>query len=442
MDVTLAQMLEARERRAHRQQELLSRWSKPLVSFSMNIAGPVKDSPAIRRGFQMGLHQLEGLLTAEEIPCLAREITQEVTGCEGLWVLDGAPEHIKALTTQLEEASPLGRLFDMDVLDPLGNKLERPAPRRCLICGERAQVCARSRAHNVAQLQERTASILSTAIDAEDCRRIAQLAQQALLYEVGITPKPGLVDRRNNGSHTDMDFFTFQRSAVALYPYFEVCARLGRETRDKSPQETFAALRLPGKTAEGNMRAVTGGVNTHKGAIFSLGVLCGALARLERAQWSRTDDVLQLCGQMTCGLLEDFAQPGNTVGHQLYREHGITGIRGQAAAGYPAVGEVGLPKLEAGLAHGLSLNHAACCALLAILANTVDTNLIHRGGLHRQQEVVKELEALLERDPFPSVEVLEALDDGFIQENLSPGGSADLLAMTLMLHFLKGEPHV
>lgn len=441
MEVSLMQMLEAREARAFRQQALLARWGKPLVSFSMNIAGPVKDTPTIRQGFQLGLEKLEGLLSVEGIPCLERQITREITGCEGLWVLDAPPARIKRLTCQLEDGDALGRLFDMDVLDPAGNKLERPAPRKCLICGEKAQVCARSRTHSVAQLQEKTAAILREAIDDADCRRIAQLAQQALLYEVGVTPKPGLVDRRNNGSHKDMDFFTFQRSAVALYPYFEQCARLGRKTQEELPQETFAALRNPGKAAEGAMLAATGGVNTHKGAIFSLGVLCGALGRLERAQW-QPGPVLALCGQMTCQLLKDFDQPGDTVGHRLYRDYGITGIRGQAATGYPAVETIGLPKLEAALARGLSLNDAACCALLAILAGTVDTNMIHRGSIRRQEEVAQALTALLEKDPFPSLETLEALDDAFIRENLSPGGSADLLAMTLMLHFLKGEAYV
>ena len=442
MEVTLMEMLQARETRALRQKWLLEQHQKPLISFSMNIAGPVKDSPSIRRGFDMGLRELERVLAAEQIPCLSREVFRERTGCEALLVLDAPAEALKTLTTQIEEANPLGRLFDMDVLDTAGQKLGRSAPRRCLICGEIAQVCARSRAHSVEQLQEKTGALLAQAIDTADCRFAAQMAQQALLYEVGITPKPGLVDRQNNGSHRDMDFFTFQRSAVALYPYLEACARQGRLTRQKAPAETFSALRLLGKKAEGEMLAATGGVNTHKGAIFSLGVLCGALGRLEREQWTDSARVLALCGQMTAGLLADFDIPGDTVGHQLYREYGITGIRGQAAAGYPAVSEIGLPKLEAGLARGLSLNDAACCALLALMAGTEDTNMIHRGGVEAQREKAAEMAALLEKEPFPSRETMEKLDTAFRQENLSPGGAADLLAMTLMLWFLKGDTHV
>lgn len=442
MEASLAQMLEAREDRALRQQALLNRWGKPLLGFTMNIAGPCKDSPAIRRGFQIGLSQLEERLSLARISCLHREAIRRHTGWEELLVLEAPAETIKAIAVQLEESTPLGRLFDMDVLDANGAKLERPAPRRCLICGEIAQVCARSRRHSVVALQEKTNALLEEAILEEDSRFAAQMAQQALLYEVGITPKPGLVDRRNNGSHRDMDFFTFQRSAVALYPYFVQCVRIGRNTRKDVPTATLAALRFPGQQAEKAMLAATGGVNTHKGAIFSLGILCGALGRLERQQWREPETVLSVCGAMAADLLQDFERPADTVGHQLYREHGITGIRGEATAGYSAVTRIALPKLEEGMDHGLSLNDAACGALLALIAHTQDTCMIHRGGMALAEETAKQIATLLEENPFPDRETLEALDDAFIARHLSPGGCADLLAMTLMLWFLKGDGHV
>lgn len=437
MDVTLQEMLQAREARANLQHALLAEFRNPLVSFTMNIAGPVKDSPAIRRGFQIGLAALEEGLSLEGILCLHRESVRSHTGWEEMLVLDAPAKKIKSITTQIEESSDLGRLFDMDVLDLDGSKLERSAPRRCLICGEIAQVCARNRRHTVAQLQEATAAILEKAMLDEDIRFAAQMAQQALLYEVGITPKPGLVDRRNNGSHRDMDFFTFQRSAVALYPYFEECVRIGRTTRNAPPTETLKALRLPGRRAEAAMGKATGGVNTHKGAIFSLGLLCGALGRLERPQWKEPEQVLSLCSQMAADLMKDFEIPGNTVGYQLYQTYGITGIRGQAAAGYPAVSQIALPRLEQGLERGLSINDAACAALLALIAHTEDTNMIHRGGRELAVKKAAQVAALLDQEPFPCKEKLEALDDSFIADNLSPGGCADLLAMTLMLWFLK-----
>ena len=129
-----------------------------------------------------------------------------------------------------------------------------------------------------------------------------------LNYEVTTTPKPGLVDRRNSGSHRDMDVFTFIDSAAALYPYFEACARTGRETAEQPAPETFAALRPLGCEAEGEMLDATGGVNTHKGAVFSVGIVCAALGRLDRSLWVDVARVLSEVSAMTVGLSEkDFA---------------------------------------------------------------------------------------------------------------------------------------
>lgn len=446
MIVSLPEMLDARERRANRQRELLGKFQKPMVSFTMNIAGPIKDSPLIRRGFDIGLEDLLQVLSVDRIPVLHREVIREYTGSEAILVVDAPACQVKELTWQLEEGTPLGRLYDMDVLSPDGEKLQRQTPRRCLICGEAAAGCARSRTHSVAQLQERTEEILTQAVNRRDSLLASRLAQQALLYEVAVTPKPGLVDRENNGSHQDMDFFTFQRSALALGPYFARCLEIGRETGDLSPEETFARLRFPGKQAEGEMLAATGGVNTHKGAIFSLGLVCGALGRLEKQQWSEPQRILDTCAHMTRDLLsQDFGAlkpgPGETVGQQLFLRYGITGVRGQAASGFPEVRDIGLPKLEEGLQEGLPINDAACAALMALIAGTVDTNMIHRGGLEAQQAAAKAAAEALAKDPFPGREALEDWNRRFVEGNLSPGGCADLLAMTLMLHFLKETSH-
>ena len=181
MIVSLPEMLDARERRANRQRELLEKYRKPLVSFTMNIAGPIKDSPLIRRGFDIGLRDLEQVLSVDRIPVLHKEVIREYTGSEAIVVVDAPAGAVKKLTWQLEENTPLGRLYDMDVLSPDGEKLQRQTPRRCLICGKVAQICARSRTHSVAQLQERTTEILTRAVNEEDSRFVSRLAQQALL---------------------------------------------------------------------------------------------------------------------------------------------------------------------------------------------------------------------------------------------------------------------
>ena len=257
MEVTLMEMLEARERRAARQQTLRNAYGKTMLCFTMNIAGPIKNNSLIRQGYRLGKRLLRRQLMAAGIPILHFEQVQEKTGNEAFFLLDAAPLTVKAITVEIEDYAPVGRLFDMDVLCPDGRKVDRQelgfSGRKCLICGAPAQACARSRTHTVSELQEKTWEILCQAVDDTDSADAARLACQALLYEVATTPKPGLVDRYGSGSHRDMDFFTFQASTAALFPYFSRCVKIGRETAQ--PQETFRRLRLPGKLAEGKCSA-------------------------------------------------------------------------------------------------------------------------------------------------------------------------------------------
>ena len=448
MEVSLTEMLEAREKRAWQQREMLRR-GRTMICFTMNIAGPIKNSPLIGSGYDLGKRLLLGQLDVAGVAVSDFEEVREKTGNECILLVDAEPLTVKAITAELEDHAPIGRLFDMDVLRPDGSKVERQElglpGRKCLLCGESAQVCARSRKHSVAELQAKTREILQEAVDEWDSREAARLACQALLYEVAITPKPGLVDRENSGSHRDMDFFTFQASAAALQPYFAQCVRIGRQ--GGAPEETLRALRLPGKLAEAEMRRATVGVNTHKGAIFSMGILCGALGRLDRESWGNPDRILDECAAMAKGIVsEDYRdltpETAKTAGQKLYLRYGITGVRGQAEAGFPAVREAGLPTLEAALAAGKNINEASCAALLALLVHTADTNMIHRGGFDGMQQATLEVREILDRENFPSRETLESLDKRFIEKNLSPGGSADLLALTLFLHFLRETAHI
>lgn len=447
-EVTLPQMLDARELRVQRQQQLLAAYGLPLICFTMNIAGPVKDSPLIRRGFARGQQLLSQQLLRVGLEPRKTLVSHAVTGSEAFYVLDAAPLTLKQLTTLVEDSGPLGRLFDMDVIRPDGLKVEREElaleGRKCLICGGPAKVCSSRRLHTVAELRQTTTAILTQELAAHDARTAAQQTTRALLYEVSTSPKPGLVDRRNCGSHRDMDTFTFMSSAAALTPYFEACTRAGQATADRPAPETFAALRPLGCAAEGAMLAATHGVNTHKGAVFSLGVLCAALGRLERPLWREPARVLQEAASMTAGLTaHDFAgvteQTAVTTGQKLYLRYGITGVRGQVEAGLPAVLEAGLPALEKGLALGYSLDRAGCGALLALAAHSTDTNLIARSDRDTQLAIVAELKALLVQTPYPDEETLCSLDDRFIAANLSPGGSADLLAVCYLLYFFKTE---
>ncbi len=446
--VTLPEMLNARENRVRTQQALLAQYRTPLVCFTMNIAGPIKNSPLIRRGFELGCRDFENSLRREDMTILHKQTTNAPTGNEAFYVVDADLLHLKKLTAELEDAAPMARLYDMDVLDVNGEKVDRTAlalpVRRCLLCGAPAKECARSRRHTVEELQAKTRELLQTALDDHDAETIAQQATRALLFEVTTTPKPGLVDRRNTGSHRDMDSFTFMSSAAALYLYFKKCAEQGlRDAAEGRPAvDTFAALRPLGKQAESAMLAATNGVNTHKGAIFSIGIAAAALGRLDADKRRDPAAVLAECAAMTKGLVSrDYANltTAKTAGQRFYLEYGITGVRGQAEAGFPAVRNAGLPILEAGLKQGYGNDRAGAAALLAMLCADNDTNMLARGGRTEQLRTTNEVAALLAETPYPDADALARLDDDFIRKNLSPGGSADLLALCWLLHFFKTE---
>ncbi len=438
----LTELLLAREERAARQRELLKKYNATLISFTMNIPGPVKNSSLITEGFLLGAERLKAqfpMLLYEE------ESVTSATGCQGYYLLREDPHRVKDICTRMEDSSPMGRLFDFDVLTPTGEKLCRTLPRPCLLCGEDARVCRRRGTHRLADLEAAVHRLLQLGLDEAYEENIGAWAVQSLLWELCTTPKPGLVDCRNRGSHKDMDLFLFGSSAAVLAPYFTQCARLGREGRSVRRDELFEALRFAGRQAESNMLRTTGGINTHKGAVFSLGLLCAAAGKLGKEASARElcEEAALLCrGTLERELSRLTPSTAATKGEKLYCSHGITGARGQALRGFPTVLHTGLPVLEKGLSLGYDLNRAGVAALLAMLREEPDTCLISRSSPGRYTALRKELEELLHGEPYPTVEVLEALDNSFIRENLSPGGSADLLALTYFLLEIRSRERV
>lgn len=276
----------------------------------------------------------------------------------------------------------------------------------------------------------------------ETAERISELAESALRREVLTTPKPGLVDRNNTGSHRDMDVNSFLRSAAALKPFFAEMYAYAFLHADQSETAVFYALREIGVRAEKAMFRATGGINTHKGAVFSMGILCGALGYLRVGTMNPTtmEGLMETCARLGRAAMDDFSYENeDTFGRLCYKKSGITGIRGQVASGFPQIMQHAWPELNARLAKGCTLNQAAVFSLIRLIANVADTNMIRRGGLdeaRRRMEQAGTLAAFV-TDPQSFLERVEKLDDEYIGKNLSPGGCADLLAITLLLYFLQ-----
>lgn len=236
--------------------------------------------------------------------------------------------------------------------------------------------------------------------------------------------------------------FTFTASAASLASYWDTCIKTGQDTKALPPSETFFRLRSAGKRAERDMLAATGGVNTHKGIIFSLGTVCAALGRLwqPEAPCYDSSSILSECASMTrAAIQEDFAAMAasgrrDTVGARLYLDHRLEGIRGEVSRGLPAVTQIGLPVLYAALSAGLNRNDAGAVTLAHLIAHVTDTNMIARGGLEEAAAMKEKTARLLAHSFAPSMKELNELDELFISKNMSPGGCADLLAITYFLY--------
>jgi triphosphoribosyl-dephospho-CoA synthase len=268
--------------------------------------------------------------------------------------------------------------------------------------------------------------------DATAARRLARLARQALIAEAELTPKPGLVDRRGRGAHTDLSVEIMRRSAVAIEPYF---VQMALASRGAQPSQSIRErLALIGRQAERAMLDATGGSNSHKGAIWALGLLVSALAI------HGNDDVTASTVADTAKAVasfEDRAIP-RLVSHgdMVARRYGVVGARGEALSGFPHVVDVGLPALRRKRRSGASERVARLDSLLSIMASLDDTCLLYRGGvvaLAAAKKGAAAVAAVGGTGTRLGREELCRLDRRLMDLHVSPGGSADLLAATLLL---------
>ena len=251
---------------------------------------------------------------------------------------------------------------------------------------------------------------------------IAHMATDALRAELNTTPKPGLVDRNDNGAHKDMDLALMNRSIDALLPYFVKLALLGSTGVMPDTQ----AVRQIGIDAERAMLNATGGVNTHRGALFAMGLTTLAAAWCMKQEGKVVEQQLQdLIMQVAAG----FAPTAGTHGNDAVNAHRVTGALDLAKAGYEQLFNEWLPAYRTCLAHDETT--AGHRLLLLIMSQLDDTNVIHRVGYEQAQQVKQEALTLLGNY---STGGMEAMNRDYIARNISPGGSADMVALTIFIH--------
>lgn len=456
-DVSMAKILDARENRVQIQQEMLQKSPSCLLSFTLNIPGSVKVFPYTKWTYEVGISIIsKGISLLNGVIIEQKEVKKD-TGWEAFFALNLHPEDMKSYLLEQEEQHPLGRLFDFDILRADGSKLSRQElgflERTCLLCGNPAFLCGRSRTHSAQELLAKEIEIMENFFVFRLSNHIGLLMQKALFYEVNTSLKPGLVDRLHNGSHKDMRLSTFINSAYSLTDYFCQCVKEGLSC-DCSKKELpllFQKLRGIGKQAEKNMLFATQGINTHKGIVFSGGILCAAIGYYistnskDISSENLLSSLSEICRCMLPELLNDYLvltpDTAKTNGEKLYQEYKITGIRGEAKEGFPLLFNVGFPLFQAVLKKGFSLWQAGLITLLHYIAYTEDTNLIIRSDYQLACKIQKDLQQFLAHATYEEqLSILPKLDAFFISRNISPGGSADMLALTYFLYFIQNIP--
>ena len=407
MTVNLEEMLAARDRRAEIQSRLLANADDDacLACLTLNIAGDVKRTAMTRMLFDRGLSEFEAL----GFKVLDYVEIDEATGSEAFWLLEENAEDVKSKLEKIEEDSSIAasRLFDFDVLtrgksadDCTPVKLSRSTGRTCLLCDKPAAECSRNRTHGLDAIKEETDRMLR-----EFCSdTLAQSAYDALIAELETTPKPGLVDLNNNGAHKDMNPETFRKSAAVLTSYFKDAALLGMSGC------SMKELRARGIEADRAMFDATGGVNTHQGMIYTMGLLLAGMGK-----------------SLTQG--GDYIENASSLAKEdADRDFGATA---HAVAGFPDAIYCA-ERLEIHR-NNQDENTAAVFALIDSIARIDDSNILRRGGAEALKFAKDRASKIAELPAEERLRAAEKFDREMIDRNLSPGGSADMLALAFLI---------
>lgn len=458
--VSLADVLEAKENRARLREQIRQTFGLPVLTFSVNCPGPEKDSPDIRRLLRFAVGAFADKAAVCQIRSREERFVFDPAGPFALVAVDGDPELSKRLAVAIEDLPDYGRLLDVDVYDGTGRPLSRSAlrlpPRACFLCANDAVSCMREARHTLdalrCEFQRRLDVFKNRSPWPAEVWEISRRAVEAMLLEAACTPAPGLVDRVNSGAHHDMDFLTFMSSTSAIAATMTRCAAAGWN-HDGPPAGLLPQLRRIGREGEQKMFHATRGVNTQKGLIFLMGLLCAATAVIWRRQEVQPSAheicamVAALCTDIVnrelSPLLERLPARPVTSGERLYLDHRATGIRGETERGLPSVLQHGLPCLREALDRGLYLNDALVQTLLRLMTVVEDTTVLHRHDPATLAEVQQKAASILDLGGMYTQEGAAAvmqLDLEFIRRWISPGGVADLLAATYFLHRMETDP--
>lgn len=359
---------------------------------------------------------------------------------------------VKRAMIEIEESHILGRCVDIDVYTYKDGEVIGISrsdlykkPRKCFICDLEAKICSRAQSHTLEEIkkyfEEMYKLYKKKEHEAEQLSYgISQLAIKAMISEVSTHPSFGLVSPVSNGSHKDMDYYTFLDSALAIAPFIKKMAKIGYTYH--KPILIFEEIRKVGIQCEKRMFEATNNINTHKGMIFLMGICASAVAKVLYEEKS-FDDIKDTIKEMVVNILDDFKdvhlKNNLTHGEKLYLDYGFTGIRGEIKNGLEVVFDKILKEYENTT---VKRNSFYTQILIHLMSEVEDSTIVYRKDIDTLRWVQNSAKKLLLIGGVNTIDgqiKIKELEDEYIKNNISPGGCADLLAVSIFLMEIKDK---
>lgn len=442
----LEEFLLMREKRVEIQNEIIQEFKTPILVLRANYPGEEKNNFVPKYIVEIMKTEILQIFNSHII------FTKKIDSIEGptyIYAIKSSGEELKKIAMEIENSHILGRCVDIDVFDKDGYPFSRKdfggEKRQCLLCDQMAFLCGRNRTHTQMEVQEAISNKLESYLMIENSKAkttnsFSNLALKAIILEVSASPSFGLVSPHTKGSHEDMDFFTFIDSGFSLNNYFKEVIEAGYSPL--SVDLIFKKIRHMGKIAETEMFTATNNVNTHKGMIFLMGITA-ALAAKAKYEKLPFNDISLLIKEMCRNILKDFDNIHKktvlTHGEKLYVKHGIVGVRGVVKNGLDLIFNGSIEVFQNSLNAGEHINHAMLRTLIFLMGNLEDTTILHRHDIEILNFVrsrANDLHLKFDNSDL-DMNLLSEIENEFISKRISPGGAADLLAITMFLSFIK-----
>lgn len=423
---------------AARQRKLGAEFRRPQLALALSSRCGISSPRAVQRALDTGCAELERRLLCSKYKLLRKEYVLTPNGECVIYVVDASARELKSLCVSFQRTHPLGGLFELEVFDARLSRLPDIPADGAGICAEASLTCS------APSMPISTGNILTDRFLEADSRTVMALAAKSLRYAAWTDPKPGLADLSGCGAGRAANMQLSMSSISVIAEHFRRFFLIGAETAGLTPEQTFSRLRAEGLLAERDMLEATGGVSTHKGAIFLLGVLCGALGRrwkpsgLCRDAGTVFTDCAEMCGPVLCAELCALRRGGaSTVGERIYLEHGCRGARGTVIDGFSIISGVSLPILRHGTALGKETLSAGRSALLHLIVSADDSSMLGSCAPEDCARLRAQLRQLLRDDPYPLEDTVRLLDSEFEQCGAAPRGCGALLAVTYFAFLLE-----